>query len=146
MTTMTLSQFAKQIGFNRASDKRFKELLRSWQVQGHIRIYQGGYAGDSMHHPKKVQISKTLSSYQESAKTYSRTKTEKLLNEFGFQTRRAEKVHNCLTCAGKIFPHELYHTKRFFTANICLVCAEQIMVDAQATGEVKLIIKVKRFE
>lgn len=51
---------ARQLGFKNAKDRRFSKLLRMAEKRGLIKIKQGGFIGDSMHHPKIVYLLKPL--------------------------------------------------------------------------------------
>jgi len=53
---MTLKNFAKKFGFDRANNKDFRFALLCLTNSRAITIKQGGFIGDSMHHPKIVII------------------------------------------------------------------------------------------
>lgn len=53
---MLLGRFAKHFGFKTARDKYFARILKRLQKNGAVEIVQGGFIGDSMHHPKRVHI------------------------------------------------------------------------------------------
>jgi hypothetical protein len=58
--TMCLSRFAKLLNYPRASNREFKRILQFLEKEGLIVVQQGGFVGDSMHHPKIVAILKPL--------------------------------------------------------------------------------------
>jgi hypothetical protein len=56
----TTSTFARRLGFKNASEKRFRQLIKLAVKKGLLRIEQGGFKGDSMHHPKLVVLMKSF--------------------------------------------------------------------------------------
>ena len=53
---MTLSLFAKKLGYRRADAKEFHEGVRYLSRAGALMVKQGGFIGDSLHHPKIVFV------------------------------------------------------------------------------------------
>lgn len=57
---MTVQTFAKQLGFESAADRKYREIMKLAKAKGLLKIVQGGFMGDSMHHPKLVVLSKSF--------------------------------------------------------------------------------------
>jgi hypothetical protein len=53
---LTLSKFAEAVGFPRGKRKGFQEHLKRLLEIRAVEVQQGGFLGDSMHHPKIVVI------------------------------------------------------------------------------------------
>jgi hypothetical protein len=53
---LTLPKFVKELGFTRANKKDFREHFDYLLKIGAIELQQGGFLGDSIHHPKLVVI------------------------------------------------------------------------------------------
>jgi hypothetical protein len=51
-----LGTFAKKVGFSRANAKGLKSSLRHLERNKAIEVFQGGYKGHSLCHPKKVRV------------------------------------------------------------------------------------------
>ncbi len=56
----TLARLAKSLGYASASDYSFRRLSRLWLARGLLEVQQGGYRGDSMHHPKLAKFDVSL--------------------------------------------------------------------------------------
>lgn len=54
--TTTLTRLAKQTGFLRASDPRFKECIADLEKEGILSVQQSGFKGHSMEHHKIVVL------------------------------------------------------------------------------------------
>jgi hypothetical protein len=61
---MTVNNFAKKLGFKNGGAYGFKGHLHALERSGAVLIQQGGYLGDSLHHPKLVVI-KNLEAIQQ---------------------------------------------------------------------------------
>lgn len=55
---LTTSSFARKLGFKDAHQKQFRQLLKLATKRKFIKIQQGGFYADSMHHPKLVVLMK----------------------------------------------------------------------------------------
>jgi hypothetical protein len=58
--TVQLSKFAKLLNYKTAGSREFRKVLGLMVENGLVKIQQGGFLGDSMHHPKLVVIRKPL--------------------------------------------------------------------------------------
>jgi hypothetical protein len=56
----TTSTFARRLGFKNAGEKRFRQLIKLAVKKGLLRIEQGGFKADSMHHPKLVVLMRSF--------------------------------------------------------------------------------------
>jgi len=57
---LTLSVFAKKLGYSSASDREFREQLKLLQTSGVVKVQQSGYSGHSTAHPKNVVMTKDI--------------------------------------------------------------------------------------
>jgi hypothetical protein len=56
----TTSTFARRLGFKNAGEKRFRQIIKLAVKKGLLRIEQGGFKADSMHHPKLVVLMRSF--------------------------------------------------------------------------------------
>jgi hypothetical protein len=148
--TFELKTFARKLGFENAQDKTFRRLLKRWILEGSVAVYQGGYKGHSLAHPKKVKLMKTLEYF-----TQKRTKpklnfyqVKMVLNEFGFKLTHALKDFECSCCHAKVKGKPLdywseyktvYAQKRIFlNIKLCEECIFKILEGQKLLVEVKI--------
>jgi hypothetical protein len=55
-----LCRFAKLLGYSRASNHEFRQIIRYFEKLGFVAVQQSGFMGHSMYHPKLVAILKPL--------------------------------------------------------------------------------------
>ncbi len=53
---MTIAVFARRIGFKNARAYGFKKRLHALEKRKLVRVKQGGFVADSMHHPRIVEV------------------------------------------------------------------------------------------
>lgn len=58
--TVQLSKFAKLLNYKTSGSREFRKVLGLMIENGLVEIQQGGFLGDSMHHPKLIVIRKPL--------------------------------------------------------------------------------------
>jgi hypothetical protein len=123
--------FAQKLGFKRASDPRFRMLLKQWEIEGAVKVYQGGYHGHSLAHPKKALLTQSVQYFQEKALG---VKAKQLflgeyiaqLTELGFKVQTAViPSHKCSVCDTYIPQGTNYASASFFLiAKLCGGCAQ----------------------
>ena len=59
-TILTLTNFAKKLGYASVSDSEFQDRLRLWKSNGVVKVQQSGYRGHSLAHPKIAILSEDL--------------------------------------------------------------------------------------
>lgn len=60
MKVVSVTKFAKQLGFKSAKERKFRQIIELAKQRDLLKIVQGGYLGDSMHHPKLVELRASL--------------------------------------------------------------------------------------
>lgn len=152
MPTLSLSSFAKLLGFKRISNTRFKRLIQKWEKEGRVKIEQSGYKGDSMHHPKVVTTTEALQVYLGEARKGREAKqidwsaAEMVLSEDGFKIVRAQSDHKCSACRDAIYRASIAgvsgqrhaHKKLFKDIRLCPKCIRRILDGA----EFKVVMRV----
>jgi hypothetical protein len=155
MTVLTLKSFAIKLGFKKASDPIFRQLLRTWEIEGSVHVYQGGYLGHSSAHPKKVAFSKELETYVNQTKGIPQPKTFYLLDyEDTLKTKNmkivsAQNGHNCSNCNEFFFHKSYVSSSIFFSLKICKKCIQKLFDEGTLTinvpykrlGTITVVIK-----
>lgn len=131
MTSLTIKAFAEKLGFKRSSDPRFRTLLKQWKIEGRVKVYQGGYLGHSLAHPKKALLTEPVQYFQERASGIKATRIflgehNEQLTELGFKVQTAAiPSHKCSVCDTYIPKGTNYASASFFlTAKLCGGCAQ----------------------
>jgi hypothetical protein len=126
----TLSGFAKKLGFCSAQDKEFKQKLRRWTRQGDVTVYQGGFKGHSLAHPKKVKLHHALASYFDApavAVELEKINLADLAEELGLKLSSSLSCHDCSFCENKIGYGKRYVALTIFVkVKLCSTCLRQI--------------------
>lgn len=154
MTTLTIKEFARKLGFKRASDPRFRTLLKQWEIEGVVKTYQGGYRGHSTSHPKKATLITPLHKLQLTAQQkfainetpeYNRGQLILLLRELGLKYKRAGKPHSCTHCGNGIDQNDEYASASFFfQIKLCSNCIGRIVDNPKIRIRPLVIIGDKR--
>lgn len=148
MTTLTLRAFARKLGFERVSNPDFQALLKRWQIEGVVNVYQGGYKGHSMAHPKKVQLIKPFEFYEYAKEPkgiveLSQGVANELASKLGLKLKTAKTIHECSASHHRIQEGEAYASGSvFIPVKLCSHCLTQIYEGASFT--IEPIIKVER--
>lgn len=132
MTVLTLKTFAIKLGFNRVSNPIFRRLLREWEIDGSVHLYQGGYLGHSTAHPKKIEFHKELNAYVAQAKAIPQPPEfhlyafEPMLNVKGLKIVSGQTGHRCSSCDDCFFREAYISSSVFFTLKICKKCIQKL--------------------
>lgn len=137
--SIILTKFARHLNYPRASNHEFKEILSYLEKRNILVVQQGGFLGDSMHHPKLVTILKPLEldkfkhvilgrvNYSIGDFTVHRTTTKrkclKCKHVIAYGERYAVKIHFGIT--------KKHSRQRIYALDIlCLPCLlEKVSID-----------------
>jgi len=103
---MDMKRFVKMLGYSRASQREFKDVLRILVSRGFVKIQQNGFLADSMHHHKLAVIVKPIHL------DYFKKKLLRTNYRIGnFTVHITTKKRKCDSCHITIRPNERYCSK-----------------------------------